>query len=161
MEGRGSSGCKPESDIQTGGAWDAAGTTEKAWINHVIRVASLALALCAACSDSSGDAATAPSSTSSFTISAEPAAIRLAAGGSAVSVVTIRGGRPPLSVLVGDTPTGVSIRVASTNVATQFKLIITTDASVALGTYAIGIRSTSSDYRPPATTQVTLTVTGP
>jgi hypothetical protein len=123
--------------------------------------ASLGLALCAACRDSPDDPGTASSSASTFTISAAPNPIRLSPGESGLSVVTIRGGQPPMAVVAGDVPNGVSVRVASTNDVSAFKLIITTDASVVPGTYAIWVRCTSSDARPPATTQVTLTVAGP
>jgi hypothetical protein len=119
------------------------------------------VALSVSCGDSASDPGTASTSTATFTISAVPNAIRISPGGSAVSVVTIRGGQPPLSVLVGNAPNGVTVRVASTNDVTAFKLIITTDAAVVLGTYAIGVRCTSSDDRAPATTQVTLTIAIP
>lgn len=120
-----------------------------------------AIALSVSCGDNANDPGTASSSASTFTISAAPNAIRISPGGSALSVVTIRGGQPPISVLVGDVPNGVTVRVASTNDVTAFKLIITTDAAVVPGLYAIGVRCTSSDDRPPATTELTLTVAIP
>lgn len=119
------------------------------------------LALASACGDNRDDPATGPASTSAFTVTAAPNALRISPGGAGLSIVTARGGQPPIVVMVGSVPNGVSIRVASTELANAFKLIITTDASVAVGTYAIGVRCTSSDKRPEVTTQVTLTVASP
>jgi hypothetical protein len=117
-----------------------------------------AIALSVSCGDNANDPGTASSSASAFTATAAPSVIRVSPGGSAVSIVTVRGGRPPILVALGDLPNAVSVRVASTVDAKTFKLIITTDASVPPGTYAIGVRCTSSVDRFDATVEVTLTV---
>ena len=115
------------------------------------------IAVSAACG-TTDDPATAPPPGSTFSITVDPNTVRIGPGGSAVSVATIRGGTPPVFISLEGVPNGVSVRVASTEVPSAFKLIITADASVVPGTYAIGIRCNSSGDRPDATTQLALTV---
>ena len=126
-----------------------------------LRVAGLlAAVLSAACADGAEDPATAPPG-STFSVTLDPNTVRMSQGGSAVSVATVRGGAPPATVRLDGVPNAVSIRVASTNVANVFKLIIVADASAVPGTYSVGVRCTVSDREPDATTALALTIAKP
>ena len=110
----------------------------------------MAFAVMAAACSSGPDAATSASSDNgaTFSVTLDPSVARVSAGGSTVSIATIRGLRGLATATVTGAPNGVSVRVASATIADAVqttKLIVFVDAGAAPGTYALGVRVVAPD----------------
>jgi len=110
-----------------------------------VPLACMLLAVTACASGTEGATATNAATTDAqtFSIVLQPSTIRVSPGGSGVSIGTIRSTAVPVVSYVIGTPNGVSYRAttAATSAAeTTVKYIFIADASVAPGTYPLGVR---------------------
>jgi len=112
-------------------------------IADLLVVGALATMGCASGTDAPTANDSVTSAVRSFSIVLQPSSIRMSPGGSAVTIGTIRSaGGPVVSVVLG-APNGVSVRSTTATIdgtETTVKYIFFADASVAPGSYTLGVR---------------------